>query len=69
MLQLDFGAFYDDIPLPEDLRDLFSFFRTRKGNMYRLATLPTGARWSIAAGQAETWIIVDVDTHCCLLRR
>ncbi|KAK7199242.1 hypothetical protein NESM_000894700 [Novymonas esmeraldas] len=61
MFQLDFEAFYDAIPLPRDLRDKF-VFRTREGAMYRLTTLPTGARWSVAVGQAVTWTIVDIDT-------
>jgi len=60
MLQIDFEAFYDAIPLPEEIRNNFVF---RKGNrFFRLCTLPTGARWSVAVGQAVTWTIVDVDT-------
>ncbi|KPA73602.1 TATE DNA Transposon, partial [Leptomonas pyrrhocoris] len=61
MFQLDFEAFYDAIPLPEEIRDKF-VFRARDGGMYRLKTLPTGARWSVAVGQAVTWTIVDIDT-------
>jgi len=59
-LQIDFEAFYDAIPLPVETRNNFVF---RKGNrFFRLCTLPTGARWSVAVGQAVTWTIVDVDT-------
>lgn len=60
MLQIDFEAFYDSIPLAVDLRNLFVF---RKGDKYyRLLTLPTGARWSVAVGQSVTWAIVDIPT-------
>eukprot|EP00796_Vickermania_ingenoplastis_P001714 gene1714-biopygen1482 len=60
MLQIDFEAFYDAIPIPQELRNNFVF---RKRNAYyRLCTLPTGARWSVAVGQAVTWTIVDIDT-------
>eukprot|EP00796_Vickermania_ingenoplastis_P008524 gene8524-biopygen5892 len=60
MLQIDFEAFYDAIPIPQELRNKFVF---RKRNAYyRLCTLPTGARWSVAVGQAVTWTIVDIDT-------
>lgn len=60
MLQIDFEAFYDAIPLPESVRNKFVF---RKGNRYyRLKTLPTGARWSVAIGQGVTWTIVDIPT-------
>jgi len=61
MLQIDFEAFYNAIPLPEILRNKF-VFRSRGGAHYRLCTLPTGARWSVAVGQAVTWTIVDIDT-------
>lgn len=61
MLQLDFEAYYDAIPLPESMRNKF-VFRTRDGSYFRLRTLPTGARWSVAVGQAVTWVIVDIDT-------
>jgi len=60
MLQLDFKAFYDTIPLPASLRDLF-VFRRKDHNYYRLRTLPTGASFSVAVGRAVTWTIVDVD--------
>lgn len=64
MLQIDFEAFYDAIPIPEAIRNLFVF---RKGNAhYRLCTLPTGARWSVAVGQAITWNIVDIDSPVIL---
>lgn len=60
MLQIDFEAFYDAIPMPSDIRDNFVF---RKGHKYyRLRTLPTGARWSVAVGQSITSAIVDIDT-------
>eukprot|EP00796_Vickermania_ingenoplastis_P012666 gene12666-biopygen9306 len=58
MFQMDFEAFYDAIPLPENCRNFF-VFRNRSGAMYRLTTLPTGARWSVAVGQAITSMIVD----------
>jgi len=58
MLRIDFGAFYDAIPLPEEVRNKFLF---RKGDEYfRLRTLPTGATWGVAIGQAVTWTIVDI---------
>ncbi|ORC91878.1 TATE DNA Transposon, partial [Trypanosoma theileri] len=67
MLQIDFEAFYDSIPLMEEgLRNKF-VFRARDGALYRLRTLPTGARWSVAVGQAVTWTIVDIDTRCVIL--
>jgi len=60
MLQIDFEAYYDTIRLPEDVRNNFVF---RKGSQFfRLCTLPTGARWSVAVGQVITWMIVDIDT-------
>lgn len=60
MLQIDFEAFYDAIPIPVEIRNNFLF---RKGEQYyRLCTLPTGARWSVAVGQAITWTVVDIDT-------
>lgn len=60
MIQIDFEAFYDTIPLPVEARKHFVF---RKGSEYfQLRTLPTGARWSVAVGQAITWTIVDIDT-------
>jgi len=61
MLQMDFEAFYDAIPLPQSLRDFF-LFRGKDHNYYRLCTLPTGASFSVAVGQAVTWTIVDIDT-------
>lgn len=61
MLQIDFEAFYDAIPIPEEMRNKFVF---RKGkDFFRLKTLPTGARWSVAVGQAVTWTIVDIETE------
>lgn len=64
-LQIDFEAYYDAIPLPETLRNLF-VFRTREG-YYRLKTVPTGARWSVAVGQAITWVITDVPTDVAII--
>eukprot|EP00796_Vickermania_ingenoplastis_P010203 gene10203-biopygen7364 len=61
MLQIDFEAYYDSIPLPECLRNNFVFLTKDKRYM-RLCTLPTGARWSVAVGQAVTNVIVDIDT-------
>lgn len=61
MLQIDFEAFYDSVPIPEELRNNF-VFRAKDGSYYRLRTLPTGARWSVAVGQAITSTVVDVDT-------
>lgn len=61
MLQIDFEAYYDATPLPENLRNKF-VFRAESGEYFRLCTLPTGARWSVAVGQAVTWTIVDSDT-------
>lgn len=61
MLQIDFEAFYDSIPIPTSIRDNF-VFRTKNWKYYRLCTLPTGARWSVAVGQAITNVIVDIDT-------
>ncbi|KAG5477655.1 hypothetical protein LSCM1_04948 [Leishmania martiniquensis] len=61
MFQLDFVTFYDAIPLPEEMRNTF-VFRARDHVLYRCCTLPTGARWSVAVGQAVTWTIVDIDT-------
>eukprot|EP00796_Vickermania_ingenoplastis_P007757 gene7757-gene6129 len=61
MLQIDFEAFYDAIPIPGEMGNKF-VFRKGKG-FFRLKTLPTGARWSVAVGQAVTWTIVDVETE------
>eukprot|EP00796_Vickermania_ingenoplastis_P000932 gene932-biopygen772 len=61
MIQIDFEAFYDSIPMPTDIRDNF-VFRTKDWKYFRLCTLPTGARWSVAVGQAITNVIVDIDT-------
>lgn len=62
MLQIDFEAYYDAIPITEQLRNKFVFRAKHDGRYYRLRTLPTGARWSVAVGQAVTWTIVDIDT-------
>jgi len=60
MVQIDFEAFCDTIRLPDEMRDKYIF---RHGTQYyRLCTLPTGARWSVAIGQAVTATIVDIDT-------
>eukprot|EP00796_Vickermania_ingenoplastis_P007131 gene7131-biopygen4646 len=64
MLQIDFEAFYDAIPLPEDIRNNFVFRKSKR--YYRLRTLPTGGCWSVAVGQAVTWTIVDIDTPCTI---
>ncbi|KAH9597478.1 hypothetical protein LSM04_008929 [Trypanosoma melophagium] len=40
---------------------------TTPGHRDELRTLPTGARWSVAVGQAVTWTIVDIDTRCTIL--
>eukprot|EP00796_Vickermania_ingenoplastis_P000728 gene728-biopygen572 len=64
MLQIDFEAFYDAIPLPEDIRNNFVFRKSER--YYRLRTLPTGGCWSVAVGQAVTWTIVDIDTPCTI---
>lgn len=61
MLQIDFEAYYDSIPIPENIRNNF-VFRTKSWKYYRLRTLPTGARWSVAVGQAITNVIIDIDT-------
>eukprot|EP00796_Vickermania_ingenoplastis_P006880 gene6880-gene5321 len=65
MLQIDFEAFYDAIPIPEELRNKFVF---RKGkDFFRLKTLPTGARLvAVAVGQAVAWTIVDVETELAI---
>eukprot|EP00796_Vickermania_ingenoplastis_P011502 gene11502-biopygen8351 len=63
MLQIDFEAFYDAIPLPEDIRNNFVFRKSKR--YYRLRTLLTGG-WSVAVGQAVTWTIVDIDTPCTI---
>ncbi|KPA79559.1 TATE DNA transposon [Leptomonas pyrrhocoris] len=60
MFQIDFDAFYEAIPLPESVRNFF-VFRVRS-QFFRCCTLPTGARWSVAVGQAITSKIVDIDT-------
>ncbi|CAD2222028.1 hypothetical protein AGDE_16579 [Angomonas deanei] len=54
MYQLDFGAFYDTIPLDNtDVQNKF-IFQGKGCQWYRLKTLPTGARWSVALAQAVT---------------
>lgn len=59
MFQIDFEAFYDAIPLPEDVRNNYIFLA--HGSLYRLCTLHTGARWSVAVGQAVTDVITDIE--------
>eukprot|EP00796_Vickermania_ingenoplastis_P008343 gene8343-gene6617 len=61
MLQIDFEAFYDAIPIPGEMRNKFVF--RKGGDFFRLKTLPAGARWSVAVGQAVKWAIVDVETE------
>lgn len=61
MLQIDFEAYYDSIPIPESIRNHFVFL-SRNGKFYRCRTLPTGARWSVGIGQLATSVIVDIDT-------
>lgn len=68
MLQIDFEAYYDAIPLEDvALRNRFVFRAKHDKKYYRLRTLPTGARWSVAVGQAVTWAIVDVPTPVTVL--
>lgn len=62
MIQIDFEAYYDAILLNENVRNKFVFLAAHDKQLYRLRTLPTGARWSVAVGQAVTWTIVDIDT-------
>ncbi len=60
MFQIDFDAFYDSIPLPENVRECFI---VKKGNRYYvLLTLPTGARWSVCVGQSITWVLMNFPT-------
>ncbi|KPA83995.1 TATE DNA transposon [Leptomonas pyrrhocoris] len=66
MLQVDFEAYYDATPLPGELRNFF-VFRARNGAYFRLCTLPTEARWSVAVGQGITSTIVDVDTPVTIM--
>ncbi|CAD2222527.1 hypothetical protein, conserved [Angomonas deanei] len=62
MYQLDFDAFYDTIPLDNtDVRNKF-IFQGKDCQWYRLKTLPTGARWSVALAQAVTDKIMDFPT-------
>jgi hypothetical protein len=57
MLQLDFEAFYDAIPLPPEAEEKFVFKKGKE--FYALRTLPTGATWSVCVGQSITWVICD----------
>lgn len=65
MLQIDFEAFYDAIPLPEETRNKYVFYTCREYYL-RLKTLPTGARWSVAVGQSITNMIVDIATDATI---
>jgi hypothetical protein len=65
MLQLDFDAFYNSLPLDPLARILFVF--KKSGRYYGLNTVPTGGRWSVATGQAITWAITDIETTVTLL--
>lgn len=68
MLQIDFEAYYDAIPIPETLRNMFVFkTQSAHGTFFRLRTLPTGARWSVAVGQSITRTIVDIETPVTVL--
>lgn len=58
MIQIDFDAFYNAIPIEEEAQGLYIF--KSEGDYYALTTLPTGARWSVAVGQAITWVITDI---------
>lgn len=59
-VQLDFDAYYDSIPLDPSVRNLYVF---RVGHrFFRLKTVPTGARWSVAVAQSITWVLTDVPT-------
>jgi len=62
VLESDFEVYYDAIPMAETLRNRFVFKAKCMDKYYRLRTLPTGARWSMAVGQAVTSTIVDIDT-------
>jgi hypothetical protein len=65
ILQIDFDAYYNSIPLDPAARKCFVF---KKGNrFYGLNTVPTGGRWSVAVGQALTWTIVDIQSICTVL--
>lgn len=65
VLQIDFDAYYDSIPLAEASRNLFVF---RKGRQfYRLCTVPTGGRWSVAAAQGVTWTLTDFATTATII--
>eukprot|EP00796_Vickermania_ingenoplastis_P006385 gene6385-biopygen4060 len=58
MIQIDFEAFYDSIPMPTDIRDNF-VFRTKDWKYFRLCTLPRepdGASLSAKLSQTSLWI-------------
>jgi hypothetical protein len=64
-VQINFEAYYDAIPTPESLCNMF-VFRAREG-CHHMRTVPTGARWNVAFGQAITRVITDVPTDASIL--
>lgn len=65
LLQIDFDAYYNSIELPVETRRCFVF--RKNDRVYQLTTLPTGGRWSVAVGQAITWVLTDIVTPCVVL--
>jgi hypothetical protein len=64
-LQIDFVASYGAISLQRCMRGHFVLRSGR--NYFRLCTLPIGARWSVAVGQAVTWTTTDVPTRSTIV--
>lgn len=58
--EFDFAAFYDQIPLGEDVRNFF-VIRVRdadkKNTLYRLTRLPMGACHAVGIAQYITWLV------------
>ena len=57
--QIDLDAYYNSIPLQEDAWPCFAF--RHSGKTYLWTRTPTGGRWSVAVGQAATYVIVDLE--------
>lgn len=62
LLQIDFEAYYNTIPIPEFVQHKLVFPTKGGASFFRLCTLPARARWSVAVAQAITNVIVDIDT-------
>ena len=57
-IQFDFAAWYDQLPLGNEVRRLFAFF-SNDGELLALNAPPMGLRQACEAAQGLTWLLLD----------